>query len=288
MVSVMIQSLKPFLLVLTLSGVVLAQTAEAGLVKQTVDYSLQKTAFKSYLVYNDSFTGKRPGILVFPEWWGLNDYAKMRADQLADMGYMAMAVDIYSDAKSTQDRKIAGQWAGDMRSSPKLKDYSMAAFNALVKQKLVDPDQMAAIGFCFGGTAVLRLAYSGANLKAAVTFHGGLIAPEPDEVAMIKPKILILHGSKDPVTPQETIDKLKTALDNGKKDWQMILYGGAVHTFSNPAAGTNVSSGSAYNPVAAKRSWKHMKVFFKELFPKNEDEEKEEKEKKTGKSDVEY
>lgn len=251
----------------TAALVLFATRAGAALVRQSLDYAFENQKFTGYLVYDPDAKEPRPGILVFPEWWGLNEYAKMRADQLAAFGYAALAVDIYGDAKTTSDAKTAAQWSGEMKKSDTLKNYAQAALAALGRQPGVDPRRLAAIGFCFGGTAALTLAYAGADLKGAVCFHGGLFVPAERDLAGLKAKLLILHGAGDPVTPPETVLKFQDALEKSGKDWQMTLYGGAVHAFTNPKAGDNPKAGAAYNPAAAARSWEAMRTFLKELFP---------------------
>ncbi len=245
----------------------LVNVAQASLVKKTLTYKEGGEQFKSYLVFDDSYSGKRPGVLVFPEWWGLNDYAKMRADQLAALGYVALAVDIYGDAKNTTDPKVAGQWAGNFRSHPELmRTNSQAAYRMLAEQPLVDVHNLAAVGYCFGGTVVLSLAYSGADLKGAVTFHGGLIVPDAGDLKRLKAKLLILHGAIDPTMKPETIQAFRAALESAHKDYQMVYYSGAVHAFTNPNSGSDPTKGVAYNAIAAQRAWEAMRTFLKEVF----------------------
>ncbi len=249
---------------------VLYSVSHAALVKKTVSYNEGGRHFKSYLVYNDDFKGKRPAVLVFPEWWGLNAYAKMRADQLADLGYLAMAVDIYSNEQNTTDPKQAGRWAGNFRSHPELmRQNSLAAYHVLTKEALADDQDLAAIGYCFGGTVALALAYSGADLKGVVTFHGGLIVPTAEDLKRLKAKLLILHGAVDPTMKPETIQAFRAALESAHKDYQMIYYSGAVHAFTNPNSGNDPSKGVAYNAVAAQRSWEAMRTFLKEVLTRS-------------------
>jgi dienelactone hydrolase len=150
---------------------------------------------------------------------------------------------------------------------PRLLNYARAAYTALAGQDRVDPARMGAVGFCFGGTTDLALAFTGADLKGVVSVHGGLIVPEPGQVAGIRAKILILHGAIDPYSSPETIQKLQTALEKGGKDWSMTLYSGAAHAFTNPQAGNHPETGAAYNPVATERALKAVRDFFEELFP---------------------
>ncbi|MBN1596586.1 dienelactone hydrolase family protein [candidate division FCPU426 bacterium] len=251
-----------------LAAVLLAHnTATAKRMDKTVDYEQDGKIFHSYLVYNDDLAGKRPGVLVFPEWWGLNDYAKMRAAQLADLGYAALAVDIYGQGRQTQDRKQAGEWSGGLKKSGSLPAHALAAWEALKKQEVVDPAHTAAIGYCFGGTAVLALAYTGADVRGVVSFHGGLQVPDVQQAPHIKAQILILHGASDPHVSAETIQQLQSVLEKAGTDWQMVYYSGAVHAFTNPKAGNQPETGAAYQERAARRSWEHMRLFLHELFP---------------------
>jgi dienelactone hydrolase len=251
-------------LIVVAFGTTTPYSARGALVKQLLEYSYQNKQFKGYLVFEDTGTGKRQGMLVFPEWWGLNEYTKMRADQLAAMNYIVLAVDIYGDGRSTKDPKMAGQWSEAMKKSEQLRDYSVSAYNALSRQKRVDSQQIWAVGYCFGGTAALKLAYTGADLRGVVSFHGGLIAPQPEELGKLRTKLLMIQGADDPFVPPDAIRKVETTLDSGHKDWQVIFLSGTVHAFTNPAAGSNTATGSAYNPVSAERAWKYMKVFLEE------------------------
>jgi dienelactone hydrolase len=242
-------------------------TAAAQVVFRTLDYTAGDVQARGYLAYDDAITGKRPGVLVVHEWWGLNDYAKARTRQLAEQGYVALAADMYGDGRTTTDPKQAGEWAGKVKGSPALRTRAEAALRTLAGLEQVDPKRLAAIGFCFGGTAALELAYSGADLAGAVAFHAGLTVPNAEDAGRIKAKLLILHGAEDPYTSPETLRSLSTALDQAHVDWQMVQYGGAVHAFTNPAAGNRPETGAAYDETAARRAWAAMQAFFKELFP---------------------
>ncbi len=239
---------------------------QAKVVGQTVDYRHNDTVLQGYLVYDDALKGKRPGVLVVHEWWGLNKFAKERAEKLAELGYVALAVDMYGQGKVTQDREEARKLASHVRSTPLMRERAKAGLEILAKHKLVDPQRLAAIGFCFGGTTVLELAYSGADVRGVVSFHGGLTAPKPEDMNKIKAKILVLHGAEDPHVKPEEIAAFQEAMHKAGTDWQMVYYGGAVHSFANPAAGSDKSKGVAYDSKAAARSWQHMRLFLKEIF----------------------
>jgi dienelactone hydrolase len=250
-----------------LAGLVLicAGVAHAKLVEKTIPYEQDGTKLSGFLVYDDTKAGPRPGVLVIHEWWGLNDYTKGRARQLASMGYVAFAADMFGDGKTTRDAKQAQDWSSAVGSKPGLlAARSKAGLDVLRQQSQTDKKRLAAIGFCFGGTTVLNLVYSGEPLNATVTFHGGLIAPDDKQVKQIKSPILILHGAEDGFIKPETIDKVRTTLDKGNIDWYMVTYANAVHAFSNPDADSFKIPGIGYNEKAARRSWDEMQRFFQE------------------------
>ena len=206
-----------------------------------------------------------PACCVAHEWWGLNDFAKSQAKRLAQLGYVAFAVDMYGNGQTASDAAIARKLAGSVRGTPLMRKRISAGMDALLRQKNVDPDRIAAIGFCFGGTAALDLAYSGADVKGVVTFHGGLFSMPQEDVGHIKAKFLILHGADDPTMTLDTINQFQESLRKAGVDWQMIYFGNAVHAFTNPASGNDKTKGIAYNPLAAQRSWKDMEDFLKEV-----------------------
>lgn len=246
----------------------LSQAASAKLVTQTVEYRQNDTVMQGYLAYDDAVPGKRPGVLVVHEWWGLNEFAKEQADKLAQMGYVALAADMYGQGRVTQDPEEARKLAGQVRGTPLMRERARAGLEVLKKHKLVDPQNLAAMGFCFGGTTVLELAYSGADVKGVVSFHGGLTAPKPEDLKNLKAAILVLHGADDPLVKPEEIKVFQEAVRQAGADWQMIYYGGAVHSFTSPKAGSDKSKGVAYDAKAAARSWQHMRLFLGKIFSK--------------------
>jgi dienelactone hydrolase len=254
-----------FLLVLLLSAVT---PAMAKLITQTVEYKQGDTVLEGYLAYDDSFQGKRPGVLVVHEWYGLGKHAKTKAEELAKLGYVALAADIYGKGIRPQTNEEAAKIAGEYRSGDRklLRARAQAGLDELKKQPLVDPNQTAAIGFCFGGTTVLELARSGADVSGVVSFHGGLNTPNPQDAKNIKAKVLALHGADDPFVPLEEVKAFQEEMRQAKVDWQYVSYGGAVHSFTNPEAGSDNSKGAAYNLSADRRSWQAMQDFFKEIF----------------------
>ncbi len=260
---------------LTLAGLALgaAVALPAKLVTKPVAYEHAGVKLEGYLAYDDAKTSvdqKSPGVLVVPEWWGLTSYAKGRAEQLAQLGYVAFAADMYGAGVTTTDAKKAGELAGQFYGKPLMAERAQAGLDQLLATGLVQAEKVAAIGYCFGGSTVQALAYSGAPLVGIVSFHGGLI-PVPAEAAVrIKAKILVCHGAMDGFTSPENLAAFTKAMNDGKFDYQFVSYAGAMHAFTNPNADqmakANNLTGLAYNAAADRRSWEHMKLFFKEVF----------------------
>jgi dienelactone hydrolase len=246
---------------------ILVPSTRAAVQSKEVSYSHEGVNFKGHLAWDDSVQGKRPAVLVVHEWWGLNDYARQRADKLAALGYVAFACDMYGEGKVTTHPEEAGQMAGEVRKNVKTwQGRAQAALKILQDHELVDAQKIAAIGYCFGGSTALELAYTGADLAAVVTFHGALPVPDSDQARAIKAKVLICHGARDGFIPEETIHKFRTALEDAKVDYEMDYYGGAVHSFTVPEAGKVGNPGMAYSPEADHRSWTSMLRLFNEVF----------------------
>lgn len=242
---------------------------QAAIETRSVEYRQGNTRLVGYLAFPKDVTGPLPGILVVHEWMGLNDYAKHRADQLAELGYIAFAADIYGDGKIAANREEAGKLAGSYKNDrPLLRARVAAGLATLKAQPGVAGDKIAAIGYCFGGTAVLELARSGADIAGVVSFHGGLDTPTSQDAKNIRAKVLALHGADDPYVPADQVAAFENEMRQAGVDWQLIVYGGAVHGFTNPANGTDNSKGAAYNALADARSWVAMQQFFNELFAK--------------------
>ena len=242
---------------------------QAAIETRSVEYRQGNTRLVGYLAFPKDVTGPLPGILVVHEWMGLNDYAKHRADQLAELGYIAFAADIYGDGKIAANREEAGKLAGSYKNDrPLLRARVAAGLATLKAQPGVTGDKIAAIGYCFGGTAVLELARSGADIAGVVSFHGGLDTPTSQDAKNIRAKVLALHGADDPYVPADQVAAFENEMRQAGVDWQLIVYGGAVHGFTNPANGTDNSKGAAYNALADARSWVAMQQFFNELFAK--------------------
>jgi dienelactone hydrolase len=247
-----------------------AVSAHAGeILTKAVEYKQAATTLEGYLAVPKDATGKGPAVLLIPDWMGVATYAKERADQLAKLGYVVLAADIYGKGVRPDGPPAAGKLAGLYKGDRALyRKRLLAGLEELKAQPNVDASQVVAIGYCFGGTGVLELARTGADVKGVVTIHGGLDSPAPADGKNIKARVLVLHGADDPHVPAEGIAAMTKEFNAAGVDWQMISYSGAVHSFSNPHAGSDNSTGSAYNEKADKRSWEHMMVFFKELFGK--------------------
>ena len=246
----------------------LSASLHSKIVTQDIDYKDGNTQLQGYLAYDDS-KAKAPGILIAHQWMGLTDYEKGRARQLAGLGYVAFAADIYGKGVVATDMKTAGELAGKYKGDRKLlRSRMLAALKALRAQKNQDPSRSAAIGDCFGGTAALELARSGADILGTACFHGGLDSTLPAS-GRIKSKILVLNGANDAWTTPKDKAAFKAEMDSAKVDWQLIDYSGAVHAFTLPSAGNDPTNNIAYNEKADKRSWLAMADFFHELFPAN-------------------
>lgn len=239
---------------------------EAALKAEKVEYKQGSTVLTGYLVYEDSYPTPRPGVLVVHEWWGLNDHAKKRAEELAREGYIALAVDMYGGGKTTAHPKEAGEWATAVRQSKQVgKERFLAGYELLRNHPLTRKVQLAAIGYCFGGHVVLLMAQEGVDLKGVVSFHGGLPADKA-EPKSFKAKVLVCHGADDPMTTKEQIAAYQDNLRTGGADWQFMVYGGAKHSFTNPEADKISIPALAYNKTVDQRSWKLMLSFLDELF----------------------
>ena len=234
---------------------------------ETVEYKDGDVTLKGYLAYDDAKPGKRPGVLVIHEWWGLNEYAKSRAEQLAKLGYVAFAADMYGDGFVTTSAEEAGKHAGQFKEDRVAgRRRIRAGLAVLQQQKLVDAHRIAAIGYCFGGTSVLELARSGADVAGVVSFHGGLATPLPAKAGEVKAKVLVCHGADDAFESPAEIAAFQQEMREAGADWRMIYYGGALHSFTNPQSGKFGIPGVAYNEKADRRSWADMQQFFAEIF----------------------
>ncbi len=245
----------------------MVSSARAEVKTRTISYEYGGVTFKGHLAWDGAAKSKRPGVLVVHEWWGLNDYARKRAEQLAELGYVAFACDMYGEGKHTEHPNEAGQFATEVRKNIKVwQGRAQASLKVLTDQPQVDADKLAAIGYCFGGSTALQLAYTGANLKAVVTFHAALPVPDAEQAKAIKAKLLICHGAADRFIPEETAVKFRTALEEAKVDYAMVYLGNAKHSFTVKDIDAKGVNGLAYNAEADRRSWQAMRLLFDEAF----------------------
>jgi len=234
---------------------------------ENLEYKDGSLTLEGFIAYDESFKDTRPGIIVVHEWTGINDYIKIRCEQLAKLGYFAFAADIYGKDNRPKSSEEAGKLAGKYKNDRQIMRKRInLALDEIKKQKFVNTDKISAIGYCFGGTVALELARSGADINGVVSFHGGLDTPNPEDAKNIKAKILVLHGGDDTFVPAEQVENFKKEMKDAGVDYQIFIYGGAVHSFTNPNSGNDPSKGAAYNEKADKRSWEAMKIFFDEIF----------------------
>jgi dienelactone hydrolase len=245
----------------------LAVTADAAVKTRLVEYKQGDTLLEGYLAWDDAKNGDRPGVLVVHEWTGINSHIRQRTEALAKLGYVAFAADIYGKGIRPAAQSDAAKTAGIYKSDRSLmRARARAGLNELKKQRFVDTQRLAAIGFCFGGTTVLELARDGADLRGVVSFHGGLSTPTPQDAKNITARVLALHGADDPFVKADEVAAFQDEMRKANVDWQFVSYGNAVHSFTNIAAGSDNSKGAAYNEKADRRSWEAMRSFFTEVF----------------------
>ena len=247
-----------------------APFASAGLVGKEVSYSTGNLTMKGYYVYNDSIPGPRPAVLLVHEWWGLNDHVRERADMLANLGYAALALDMYGDGKRAEHPDDAAKFSSEVsKNLPVMTERFMAALSLVKKSRFVDTTKIAAIGYCFGGGVVLAMAREGVDLKGVATFHGSIATEHPAEKGKLKAKVLVCNGADDKFISAEAIKDLKSEMKAAGADFKFINYPGAIHGFTNPAAtelGKKFNMGIAYNAKADKGSWNELKKFLKKAF----------------------
>jgi len=244
----------------------------AKIITKPVEYRAGSVTLKGLLVYDDAVKGKRPGVIVVHEWWGLNNYPKDRAQMLAKLGYVAFAADMYGDGKTADTPADAQTLAGESMKDPNLlKSKFLAAREVLARDEHTDPNQIAAIGYCYGGGVVLNMARAGVDIKAVVSFHGSLGAVIPAEKGKVKAKILVCAGAADKFISAEDVKTFKNEMKSNDADMKYIDYEGALHAFSNPAAtaiGKKYNMPIAYDEKADKQSWSDMQKFLKSVFKK--------------------
>jgi len=242
---------------------------EPKLKEDNITYAGDNVTMNGYIVYDENKEGTRPAVLVIHEWWGLNDYTKKRARQLAELGYIAMAVDMYGNGKTADNPDSARTYAMPFYLNPQMtKTRFDAALEKLKTYSQTDANKIAVMGYCFGGAQSLNLARMGEDLKGAVSFHGGLVGVPVDK-SKLKAEILVCHGAADPFVPQDEVNKFKQQMDSAGIKYTFKAYEGATHAFTNPnatAMGEKFKIPIKYNPAADSASWNDMKDFFARIF----------------------
>lgn len=240
------------------------------IVTENVQYTAGGAELAGYFAYDKNQSGKRPGVIVVHEWWGQSEYIRERARQLAELGYTAFAIDMYGDGKYADHPEDAQKFMMEAMSNiPVAEERFKAALELLRQHKMVNSDQTAAIGYCFGGAVVLHMARIGTDLDGVVSFHGNLGSMHKPEPGDIKARILVCHGAADPFVPQEQIDAFKAEMEAADANYTFEAYDGAVHAFTNPGAtaiGEKFELPLSYNEAADKKSWNAMKKVFQEIF----------------------
>ncbi len=234
-----------------------------------VEYATDSTQMKGYIAYDENIASKRPGILIVHEWWGHNDYVRERADMLAELGYTALAVDMYGDGKLAEHPDDAGKFAMSvMTNLPEASARFNAAMDLLKSQASVNPEQIAAIGYCFGGSVALTMANTGADLDAVAAFHSGVqlpVMPSSD----LKARVLVCNGGDDPFLAPGTVEAFKKAMDSVGATYEYISYPGVKHSFTSKAADANGEKFGlplVYDAEADEKSWNSLQALFKEVF----------------------
>jgi dienelactone hydrolase len=232
-----------------------------------IDYRAEAVNLRGYLAFDETAAGRRPGVLVFHEGLGLGEFAMARARMLAELGYVALAADMFGDRRQARNLQEVVKLVGDLRNEPeKLRARGSAALTTIAALPQVDANRIGAIGFCFGGSVVLELARDGADLKAAVSFHGVLATRMPAVPGKVKASVLVCTGADDPLAPPEQVkafeDEMRAA---GVRDWQVISYGNTLHGFTNPAADGSMMRSALYSAQADRRSWASMRSLFEEV-----------------------
>jgi len=237
---------------------------------EEVSYTANGITLKGFLAYDENKKDKKPGVIVVHEWWGNNEYSRERAEMLAELGYVALAIDMYGDGKQADNPDDAGKFATEvMQNMETAKAKFDAGVNFLKAQPQTDSNRIAAIGYCFGGGVVLHMALAGDDLNGVVSFHGGLPADTVNNPKQVKAKLLVCNGADDPFVPKEQVDKFEKAMDDADVDYKLVNYLGAVHAFTNPAVdsvGKKFNIPIAYNKPADEKSWGEMKEFLTEIF----------------------
>lgn len=249
-----------------LCSALFALSAQAAVIEKALEYKSGDVVCGGWQAYDDSVSGKRPGVLVVHQWTGISDHEKEAARKLAALGYNVLVADIYGKGIRPQP-PAAGKEAGKYKGNRALlRQRAADALAVLAQDGRTDATKLAATGYCFGGTTVIELARAGANVKGVVSFHGGLDSPTPADGKNIKAKVLALHGADDPHVPAKDVAAFEAEMKASDVDYQLVKYPGAVHSFTHKAAGNDNSKGAAYNADADRDSWFQMEQFLKSLF----------------------
>ena len=235
---------------------------------QDIDYRDEAVNLRGYLAFDEKAAGRRPGVLVFHEGLGLGDFAMARARMLAELGYVALAADMFGDRRQARNLQEVANLVGSLRNQPEtLRARGRAALATLAALPQVDTNRIGAIGFCFGGSVVLELARDGADLRAIVSFHGVLATKLPAVSGRVKASVLVCTGADDPLAPREQVKALEDEMRAADvRDWQIISYGNTLHGFTNPAADGSMMRTALYSAQADRRSWASMRSLFEEVF----------------------
>lgn len=254
---------------LLLALAIVPALANAAVKSEQVEYRQGDTVLQGWLAWDDAVKGARPGVLLVHDWMGVTQHQKSQAEKLAALGYAVLAADLYGKGVRPADSKAASAEAGKYYADRALlRARARAGLDYLAARPQADPARLAATGYCFGGMGALELARSGAPLRAVVTFHGSLATPTPEDAKNIQAAVLALHGADDPYVKPEEVKAFMDEMRAAGVDWQVVHYSGAVHSFTDPRAGTDNSKGAAYNPTADRRSWEAMKDFLAERLGK--------------------
>ena len=244
------------------------RAAEPEITTEPITYRIGDQSYEGCVSRPVKLEGKVPGVLVAHDWTGFGPFVRARAEQLAKLGYVALALDMYGQGIHAKNPDEAGKLSSAFYKDPSLfRTRSQAALAQLLKQPGVDPERIGAIGFCFGGATVLELARAGGDVRAVVTFHGSLKTAQPATPGTVKAnEILVLHGADDPLVPPADVDGFKKEMENAKVPYKFIAYPGAVHAFTNPEAGNDPAKPTAYNPQAAEAAYGEMRALFEREF----------------------
>ncbi|MDB5431532.1 MAG: dienelactone hydrolase [Caulobacter sp.] len=233
---------------------------------QDIEYHVGAERYVGYLAVDEARPGKRPGVLLSHEGGGLGELTKTFARRLAGLGYVAFCLDYHGDQRPTDMGQVMARLGKLISETPGIREIATTALKILTDQPQTDPERLAAIGYCFGGTTSLELARSGADLKAVVGFHSGLATPRPAQPGAIKGKVLTQIGVNDPIIPPEQRIAFEQEMESAGADWRMIVYGGAGHSFTNPDVGAMGRPGFEYHGPSDERSWRAMLDLFEEVF----------------------